>query len=93
MKLCPLDLNYLNGNIMYILLQDGQNVTSAIKVVRHLHNVEDVLSLKSPVLSILVKYKSMLVSINHDFDKFATYFKASFTLPSKPNDPYNTLIT
>ena len=53
------------------------SVTSAIKVVINLHNVEDVLSLKSPVLSVLVKYKSMLRPINHDFDKFATYFKAS----------------
>ena len=51
---------------MYILLQNGQSVTSAIKVVRNLHNVEDVLSLKSQVLSVLVKYKSMLRSINHD---------------------------
>ena len=39
----------------------------------------------SPVLSVLVKYKIMLRSINRDFDKFATYFKVSFTLPSKPN--------
>ena len=30
---------------MYILLQNGQSVTSAIKVVRNLLNVEDVLSL------------------------------------------------
>ena len=88
----------LNGHIMYILLQNGQGVTSAIKVVRNLHNVEDVLSLKSPVLSVLVKYKSMQRSINHDFDKFSTYFIASFTLASKPNrinsnEPCNPLIT
>ena len=43
------------------------SVTSAIKVVRNLHNVEDVLSLKSPVLSVLVKYKIMLIPIHHDF--------------------------
>ena len=59
------------------------SVTSAMKVVRNLHNVEDVLSLKSPVLSVLVKYKSMLIPIHHDFDLFDTYFKQSFTLPSK----------
>ena len=60
------------------------SVTSAIKVVINLHNVEDVLSLKSPVLSVLVKYKSMLRPINHDFDKFATYFKASLNcLPNQ----------
>ena len=39
------------------------SVTSAIKVVRNLHNIEDVLSLKSPVLSVLVKYKSMLIPL------------------------------
>ena len=74
------------------------SATSAIKVVRNLHNVEDVLSLKSPVLSVLVKYKSMLIPIHHDFDTFATYFKESFTLPSKPNrknanEPCNPPIT
>ena len=74
------------------------SVTSAIKVVSNLHNVEDVLSLKSPVLSVLVKYKSMLIPIHHDVDMFATYFKESFTLPYKPNrrnanEPYNPLIT
>ena len=37
----------LNGHIMYILLQNGQSVTSAIKVVRNSLNVEDVLSLIS----------------------------------------------
>ena len=42
------------------MLQNGQSVTSAIKVVRNLLNVEDILSFKSPVLSVLVKYKSML---------------------------------
>ena len=67
-------------------------------VFRNLHNVEDVLSLKSPVLSVLVKYESMLRSINHDFDQFATYFKESFRLASKPNirnanEPCNPLIT
>ena len=67
---------------MYIMLQNSQSVTSAIKVVRDLLNVEDVLSLIS---SALVKYKSMLRSITCDFDKFATYLKTSFTLPSKPN--------
>ena len=50
------------------MLQNGQSVTSAIKVVRNLHNVKDILSLKSQVLSVLVKYKSMLRPINHDFD-------------------------
>ena len=62
------------------------SVTSTIKVVRNLHNVEKVLllSLKSPVLSVLVKYKSMLmpIIIHHDFDLFATYFKESINLPS-----------
>ena len=38
--------------------------------------------LSSPVLSVLVKYKSMLRSINRTF---ATNSKASFTLPSKLN--------
>ena len=51
------------------------SVTSAIKVVKNLHNVEDVLSLKSLVLSVLVKYKSMLIPIHHDFDMFATHFE------------------
>ena len=32
---------------MYILLQNGQSVISAIKIVRNLLNVEDVLSLIS----------------------------------------------
>ena len=74
------------------------SVTSVIKVVRNLHNIEDVLALKSPVLSVLVKYKSMLIPIHHDFHTFATYFKESFTLPSKQNrrnanEPCNPLIT
>ena len=81
----PTGFELLNGHIMYIMLKNGQSITSAIKVVRNVLNVEDVLSLKSPVLSVLVKYKSMLRSINYDLDKFATYFKASFTMPSKPN--------
>ena len=85
LEVMPTRFEPLNGHIMYILLQNGQSVTSAIKVVRNLHNVEDGLSLKSPVLSVLAKYKNMLRSINHEFDKFATYFKASFTLPYKPN--------
>ena len=60
---------------MYILLQNDQSVTAATKVVRNLLNIEDVLSLRYPVLSVLVKYKSMLRSINRDFDKFATISK------------------
>ena len=84
-EVMPTGFELLNGHIMYILLQNGQSVTSATKVVRNLLNVEDVLSLKSPVLSVLVKYKSMLRSINRDFDKFVTYFKARFTVPSKPS--------
>ena len=43
---------------MYILLQNGQSVTSAIKVARNVFIVKVVLSLKTPVLSVLVKYKS-----------------------------------
>ena len=61
--------------MMYILLQNDQSVTAATKVVRNLLNIEDVLSLRYPVLSVLVKYKSMLRSINRDFDKFATISK------------------
>ena len=74
------------------------SVTSAIKIVRNLHHVEDDLSLKSPVLSVLVKYESMMIPIHHDFDTFATYFKESLTLPYKPYrrntiEPCNPLIT
>ena len=35
---------------MYILLQNDQSVTAATKVVRNLPNIEDVLSLRYPVL-------------------------------------------
>ena len=39
----PTGFELLNGHIMYILLQDGQSLTSAMKVDRNVLNVEDVL--------------------------------------------------
>ena len=38
---------FLNGHIMYILLQYGQSVTSAIKVVINLLNVKGVSQISS----------------------------------------------
>ena len=43
-EVMPTGFELLNGHIMYILLQNGQSVTSAIKVFRNFHNVEDCLS-------------------------------------------------